>query len=141
MTAFAGVSVNSNTLWINCSSVSLKIPLAAPSRINDFTSSTEIKLAVSFSPPPNSLSTRLLDAVRALTATELILARKSIGRATKQAICSEYLSARYLGTNSPRTSDRYEIGNTTMRSAIASAHRAAKENGNAAIWGLRYTRV
>jgi hypothetical protein len=122
ITALTGVSVNS-TLWMSSFSVSLKMPLAAPSRINDLTSSAEIKLALPASLPPNSLSTRLLDPVSSLTKIALECASSSMGRATTQAICSENRKARDLGTSSPSTSEKYEIGRTTMVSAMASAQR------------------
>ena len=106
MTAFTGVSANSKTLWISSFSVSLKIPLAAPSRISDLTSSTVMKLAPSFSLPPKSQSTALLEAVSDLTKNEVMRERKSIGRATIRAICSGNRRARDLGTNSPNTKER-----------------------------------
>jgi hypothetical protein len=70
--------------------------LSGAFRINDFTSSTVMKLALSFlSLPPKSHNTALLDAVSVFTRNEVARDRTD-GRRTRQAMCSGKRSARTL---------------------------------------------
>src|SRR5690348_15439959 len=97
-----------------------------------------MKLAVSFfSLPPNSHRTALLESVSVFTRNDVIRARESIGRATSVAIRSGNRSARDFGTSSPRTRDRYAIGNTTRTMAIGSAQLAIRGHGRLWMMGFR----
>src|SRR3990172_4015644 len=113
------------------------MPLAAPSRISDLTSSMEMKLAPPASLQPKIHSTALLDTVRVFTKNALIRARNSMGRASSDLICSEKRSARDFGTSSPSTREKYEMGTTTNKIAMASPQRVTQGKGRDSICGFR----
>src|ERR1041385_5501461 len=65
------------------------MPFAAPSRMSDFTSSSETNVASAAPLPPKSLSTVLLDAVKIPTKNEVRREKNSIGRATERGQARE----------------------------------------------------